>query len=119
MKIGSSSLEHTLHEKLQKWTIYHSKTYFTDSTQHNVAATKYLQIFASKARDSSRDIVPSPNLRMAWSPEHDEGHRVGVECVPEEDPALVSCGGHCTLPHAGVKLCGGCLKEDIDGRLSN
>ena len=104
MKIGSSSLEHTLHEKLQKWTIYHSKTYFTDLTKHNIASTKYLQIFASKARDSSRDIVPSPNLRMAWSPEHDEGHRVGVECVPEEDPTLVSCGGHCTLPHAGVKL---------------
>ena len=92
---------------------------FTDLIQNNVAAPKYLQIFASKARDSSRDIVPSPNLRMAWSPEHDEGHRVGVECVPEEDPALVSRGGHCTLPHAGVKLCGGCLKEDIDGRLSN
>ena len=80
---------------------------------------KYLQIFSSKARDSSRDIVPSPNLSMAWSPEHDEGHRVWVECVPEEDPTLVSCGGHCTLPHAGVKLCGGCLKEDIDGRLLN
>lgn len=64
----------------------------------------YLKVLASKACYGARNIVPSSNLSMAWGPEDHEGHWVRVEGVPEEDPALVSCGRHRALPHTRVKL---------------
>ena len=65
----------------------------------------YLQVLASEARYGARNIIPSANLSMAWGPQDDQGHGVRVEGIPEEDPTLIGRGGHCALPHAGVKLC--------------
>ena len=64
----------------------------------------YLKVLASKTCYGARDIVPSSNLSMTWGPQDDQGDRVGVEGVPEEDPTLISCGRHRALPHTGVKL---------------
>ena len=64
----------------------------------------YLKVLASKACYGTRNIVPSSNLSMAWGPQDDQGHRVRVEGVPEEDSTLIGRGRHCALPHARVKL---------------
>ena len=64
----------------------------------------YLKVLASESRYGARNIVPPSNLSTAWCPQDNQGHRVRVEGVPEEDPTLIGCGGHCALPHAGIKL---------------
>ena len=64
----------------------------------------YLQVLASETGYGVRNIVPPSNLSTAGCPQDNQGHRVRVKGVPEEDPTLISCGGHCALPHARVKL---------------